>query len=279
MGIDVVIVNWNGGPELIAAVESAIAFGGRPIVVDNASTTGSIDDVAAMSDVTVIRNDTNLGFAAGCNRGVAAGSNEYVFLLNPDAAIVHGSFTDIAGEFSESEATLIGPRTQDGAGNPLLTVRPLAGTAGLLMDLLRVNGLRRRLMPRKRVNEAVQPRKVSPGWVVGAAAIIRRRDWIRLNGMDEGFFLWHEDEDFGARASESGGGVALAPRILVRHMGASTWSRLPRRRRQWLRASGAFRYARRHLGTRSAVAIGLVTPLAMAIGVAHDAVALVTERR
>jgi GT2 family glycosyltransferase len=279
MGVDVVIVNWNGGPELIRAVESAIAFGGRPIVVDNASTTGSIGDVAARADATVIRNGVNLGFAAGCNRGVAAGSNEYVFLLNPDAEIVEGSATDVAGAFDESGATLMGPRTQDGAGRPLLTVRPLAGTSGLLMDLLRVNGLRRRILPRRRLDEAVQSRKSTPGWVVGAAAIIRRRDWNRLNGMDEAFFLWHEDEDFGARASENGGGVALAPRILVRHLGASTWSRLPRRRRQWLRASGAFRYARRHLGTASALAIALITPLALAIGIAHDAVALVIERR
>jgi GT2 family glycosyltransferase len=52
MGVDVVIVNWNGGPELIRAVKSVQRFGGRPIMVGNASTEGSINDLTAAARVT-----------------------------------------------------------------------------------------------------------------------------------------------------------------------------------------------------------------------------------
>lgn len=278
MGVDIVIVNWNGGPELVKAVQSAIAFGGNPIVVDNASTTGSIDGVAAMGGVTVIRNKSNRGFAAACNRGASAGSAEYVFLLNPDAVIVSGSPSEIPVAFAESGATLLGPRLEHNGGRPLLAVRRFPGTAALLDDLLRISAVKRRVAPGGSVVTVAQPTRSTPGWIVGAAVIIRRQDWIRLGGMDEGYFLWYEDQDLGARASESGGGVALAPRIFVRHEGASTWVRLPRRRRQWLRINGAFRYARRHLGWPAAAAVAACAPLAMAIGIGHDMVALTLRR-
>ena len=199
-------------------------------------------------------------------------------MLNPDAEIVSGTPADIPAAFTESGATLLGPRLEHTGGRPLLAVRQFPGTAALLDDILRISAVRRRVLPGSSVLEVTQPTRSTPGWIVGAAVIIKRQDWNRLGGMDEGYFLWYEDQDFGARASEGGGGVALAPRILVRHEGASTWVRLPRRRRQWLRIKGSFRYARRHLGWPAAAAIAACAPLAMAIGIAHDTAALALRR-
>jgi GT2 family glycosyltransferase len=99
---------------------------------------------------------------------------------------------------------------------------------------------------------------------------MRRADWLRLGGMDAGFFLWYEDVDLGARVHAAGGAVAIADGLLVRHSGASTWVRLPRRRRQWLRIRGARRYAAKHLGRVAAAAIIAAAPLALAIGLALD---------
>jgi N-acetylglucosaminyl-diphospho-decaprenol L-rhamnosyltransferase len=271
MGVDVVIVNWNGGPELVHAVESAKRFGGNPIVVDNASTVGAIDDAAAIEGVTVVRNEKNLGFAGGCNRGVSAGTAEYVFLLNPDAVIASGTAADLPAAFAESGATLLAPQLEHSSGRPLLAVRRFPGTTDLLDDLLRVKALGRRLRPTTGPRSVTEPTRSSRGWIVGAAVIVRRSDWLRLGGMDEGYFLWYEDQDLGLRATESAEGVASTPRVLVRHEGASTWVRLPRRRRQWLRIKGAFRYARQHLGLLPAAAVVACAPLAMLIGVAHDA--------
>ena len=66
MGVDVVIVNWNGGAELVRAVESVLRFGGNPIVVDNDSTVGTIDEVQDMVGVNVTGHERNW-FAAACS--------------------------------------------------------------------------------------------------------------------------------------------------------------------------------------------------------------------
>ena len=78
--IDVVIVNWNTGPHLRRCLESlAGSCGvelGRVVVVDNASTDGSADDLPRELPLVTVRNDTNRGFAAGCKQGAAHGDSE-----------------------------------------------------------------------------------------------------------------------------------------------------------------------------------------------------------
>ena len=55
------------------------------IVVDNGSTDGSAAAVRARHpSCVVLEQDDNLGFAEGCNRGIAASHGEWVALLNND---------------------------------------------------------------------------------------------------------------------------------------------------------------------------------------------------
>lgn len=273
MGVDVVIVNWNGGPELLRAVRSAVAFGGRPIIVDNASTEGSIDDVEALADATVIRHARNVGFAAASNAGAAAGSQHVVMLLNPDAEILQGTADHLEAAFEATGAMLLGPLLVNDSGRPIPGLRPLPTTAGIVTDLLRITQAQSRL-GRGGVSGENSPTRSMPsgeaGWHVGSALAMRRVDWSALGGLDDGYFLWYEDIDLGARVRRAGGRLAVAEGVLIRHAGASTWGRLPRWRRQWLRAVGARRYARRNLGLASALTVALVTPPALAIGLVLD---------
>ena len=265
------IVNWNGGSELVAAVESVLRFGGRPIVVDNASSDDeALRLVEQIPGATVIRRAANEGFAVGCNAGAAAGSGDVVMLLNPDAEIVKGTAADLEAALRGAPMVLLGPLLEDADGQPLRSIRELPEGVDLLADLTRFHALRHRLG--RRVTEGIHPRSPKPhsAWIVGAALALRRADWDRLGGLDERFFLWYEDVDLGARVSEAGGTIGPIDSVRVRHQGASTWGSLPRRRRQWLRVRGAWRYARNHMGVGVAAAICLVALPAVGIGVALD---------
>jgi N-acetylglucosaminyl-diphospho-decaprenol L-rhamnosyltransferase len=278
VSVEIIIVNWNGGPELLDAIDSGRRFGANVIVVDNASTAGSIGAVAGIADVQLVRNPTNGGFSAGCNRGVAAGRADIVMLLNPDAQILTGTVGDLEQVFTTSDAMLVAFPIEQPSGDPVPSSYPMPTTGTLIADILRLTSLRRRIaMPRS--DRAVGP-TLAPGdsWVVGAALAIRRVDWARLGGMDERFFLWYEDIDFGARAALAGGTIAFADDIHIRHVGASTWNRLSRRRRQWLRVLGSRRYASKHLGRLAVAAIVLAAAPAVAIGVALDVAHWATRR-
>lgn len=59
------------------------------IVVDNASTDGSVEYLKNQSDVKLIINDENKGFPAGCNQGIIASDpNSDVLLLNSDTVLL-----------------------------------------------------------------------------------------------------------------------------------------------------------------------------------------------
>jgi len=93
----VVIVSWNTRDELLACLDSLAAFpspGASPsphlniVVVDNASTDGSADAVAAaFPEVQLIRRPHNDGFAVAANAGVRARGAPAVLFLNPDTTV------------------------------------------------------------------------------------------------------------------------------------------------------------------------------------------------
>ena len=74
--VSAIIVNYNAGPLLGGSVDSLLAcpLAVEVIVVDNASDDGSLDGLPDSQRIRVIRNTTNVGFAAACNLGMQASS-------------------------------------------------------------------------------------------------------------------------------------------------------------------------------------------------------------
>ena len=55
------------------------------VLVDNASTDDTPQLLAGLTgDITVVRNDENLGFATACNQGARAASSDRLVFLNND---------------------------------------------------------------------------------------------------------------------------------------------------------------------------------------------------
>jgi len=89
MLLSIVVVNWNSKDDLRACLASlrAQTFGDLDVVVvDNGSSDGSVDMVAAeYPNFLLLRQSENLGFAEACNRGIESTRGEWVAMLNNDA--------------------------------------------------------------------------------------------------------------------------------------------------------------------------------------------------
>ena len=89
--ISAVVLNWNGCHVLDNCLRSLYNQTYRPleiIVVDNASTDGSVDFLREkFHSVHLIRNDKNLGFGAGNNIGIRASQGRYIMMLNNDTRL------------------------------------------------------------------------------------------------------------------------------------------------------------------------------------------------
>jgi GT2 family glycosyltransferase len=74
MRVTACVVSWNSGPQLATALDSLLAQTGVDldvVVVDNASADASCEVVDSRSDVRLVRNPVNVGFAPAANQGAA----------------------------------------------------------------------------------------------------------------------------------------------------------------------------------------------------------------
>lgn len=76
------------------------------IVVDNASTDGTVEWLGKQADIRPIFNDTNRGFPAACNQGaeIAQNGND-IFLLNNDTVIMKNSIYTLRMALYEEKET------------------------------------------------------------------------------------------------------------------------------------------------------------------------------
>ena len=121
--VAIVVLNWNRWrltKECLASIEHLSYSNRFVIVVDNGSTDDSVVQIQeSFPETTIVRNDSNLGFAGGCNAGInraLADGAEYVFLLNNDATVEENTLRLLVGAAVRSRAAICGARVMDCEG-------------------------------------------------------------------------------------------------------------------------------------------------------------------
>ena len=81
------------------------------IIVDDGSTDASAEAISQMPGVIYLRNKTNCGFIASCNRGAAAARGNYLVFLNNDTLVEPGWLTALLETFAEEpRAGIVGSK-------------------------------------------------------------------------------------------------------------------------------------------------------------------------
>ena len=88
--VSVVLVNFRGVDDTLTAVRALRecewpAEQLEIVVVENGSGDDSLERLAAEPGIVVVESKENLGFAGGCNLGVARSTGDVVAFLNNDA--------------------------------------------------------------------------------------------------------------------------------------------------------------------------------------------------
>lgn len=222
----VVVVAADSGAGLLDCAASVLASTARVelVVVDNASRDGCVDAVAARwpgdDRVVVVRNERNLGFGAGCNRGAAAAHGDALLFLNPDCVIERDVVARLRGATDVSTGvagvTIVGAdgavETASRRRDPLLR-RSLMTMSGLARFERRWPVLAGVLLPAG--DAASEPEPVDA--VSGAAMLLPRRVFDLVGGFDEGYFLHAEDLDLCRRVRDAGFQVVCANAIRIVH--------------------------------------------------------------
>src|SRR6266700_5733808 len=90
--VSVTIVTFNSGRFIKRCLESVLEqkyLNMEVVVVDNASTDGTVDILEQFADrCRIYYNDENIGFAAAQNQAIGHSQSEWVLTLNPDVLLL-----------------------------------------------------------------------------------------------------------------------------------------------------------------------------------------------
>lgn len=227
--VSALLVAYNTRDLLLAAIRS-LGEQTRPpvqvVVVDNASSDGSADAVAAtFPEVALVRSTTNDGFAAGVNRAARLARGDALLLLNPDAALQPDGLERLCQVLAaHPRAAAVGAALRYADGRHQDSAFRFPGLAQLALDLFPVPRL-----AGSRLNGRYPPGQTHPFQVdhpLGACMLIRRSAWEDVGAFDEGYFMYVEEVDWCRRARARGWQVWHEPRaVAVHHAGQATRQR------------------------------------------------------
>jgi len=229
--VSILIVNYNTCKMTIDCIHSIfeqsenIDF--EVIVVDNASTDGSAEAIAAeFPRLKLFPSKKNLGFAGGNNLAATAAHGDYLLLLNPDTVVLdHAVDRLVAFARQNPNAGIWGGKTvfENGELNPTSCWRFMT----LWSLVTQVTGLSR-LFAR---SDFFNPEAYG-GWsrdfereveiVSGCFLLVDHALWERLNGFDEHFFMYAEEADLCYRAKQSGARPLFTPKATIIHYGGAS---------------------------------------------------------
>jgi hypothetical protein len=179
------------------------------IVVDNASSDGSVAAARRWPQVRVIETGANVGFAAGNNVGIRASSGEYLLLLNSDTVVPAGAVDALAAALDRDPGVaIVGPRLVDAQGRAELSAGRMVGPW---------NEFRQKMLMPARAEEFSREEHF-PDWVSGACLLVRRNDAEAVGLLDERYFMYLEDVDFCAAIRARGRRVLFTPEVEVTHL-------------------------------------------------------------
>lgn len=226
--VSVIIPNWNGKDLLLDCLKSLMnqSFNNfEIIVVDNGSTDRSPEFIKNnFPKVKVVVLQENFGFAKAINEGVKKSSAEYVIFLNNDTVV---------------DKNLI--------KNLILCARKHPDVISVNSKLLNFYNKNKIDGVGILVNEVGQARSI--GWqetdkgqydkeqyifgATGGASLFKRKEFIKLGGFDENYFMYSEEVDFAFRAQFKGYKSIFCPKAIVFHKHKATSKKFPAKVEYW----------------------------------------------
>jgi GT2 family glycosyltransferase len=203
--VSVTIVTYNSGRFIKRCLESVLAQkypDKEIIVVDNASTDGTIDILEQFEDrCQVYYNEENLGFAAAQNQAIGLSSGDWVLTLNPDVLLLPNFIQALvdAGQFDSQVGAVCGKLLTMSAHFEI-PERPVVDSTGIYFNPM----LRHLDRGSQQVDNGHYLQYEYVFGATAAAALYRRAmiEDISLDAefFDSDFFVYREDADVAWRA-------------------------------------------------------------------------------
>lgn len=220
----VVILNWNGKKFLEQFLPAVIEYSkdvADVIVADNASTDDSVAFLKThFSEIPIIINEANGGFAKGYNDALKQVNAEYYVLLNSDIEVTPHWIEPVI-ELMDADKTIAAcqPKIRSFFERNKFEY---AGAAGGFIDKYGYPFCRGRLFLSIEEDKGQFDDACEIFWATGACMFVRAELFHKYGGLDEDFFAHMEEIDFCWRMKNHNYKIMYCPDVVVFHIGGGT---------------------------------------------------------
>lgn len=214
MDVSIIIVNYNTKEIIKNCLKSIYAqtkdISFEVIVSDNGSVDGSSEMLKSeFPQVILIENNANLGFGKANNVAAKNAKGKYFFFLNSDTVLLNNAvkiFFDFAeSQFSHREHCIYGCMLTDLRGNIVHSYEKFTPPAkGVFRCIVQtyphLAGVSSRICLKNDSSTDKQIKTSEIQFIIGADLFVLAEDFYALDGFDEHFFMFFEDEDLCRRA-------------------------------------------------------------------------------
>jgi GT2 family glycosyltransferase/serine/threonine protein kinase len=244
MDLSIIIVNWNTKKlvlDLLNSVKTTVKkISNEIIIVDNASTDGSVEEIRKkFPSVKIIENQENLGFAKANNQALKISSGKYALLLNSDTILLDGVVDELFYFMEENKdigiagVQLINP---EGKKQNSFANEPTLLTELFNKSILKIFFPNRFPSKRRKYDRPIEVESI-----IGACMMVRRKAFEEVGLLDEDYFFFFEETDWCLRMRRGGWKVCHIPHLKIIHLqGQSAAILNPQARIEYFRSRYTF---------------------------------------
>lgn len=230
MKLSIIIVNYNTyeltKQTIEAVISQEVSFKYEMILVDNASTDGSIqnlqedfEEIIAEGKLRVFRNGENLGFAKANNQGMRAAKGLYILLLNSDTVVGPNCLEKCMAQIeSDNKIGALGCKVVLPDGK--LDHACKRGYPTPMASLYYFLGMDKKDPIKYGQYDALYLDEDEVGEVdalMGAFMLMPKAVLDQVGLLDEDFFMYGEDIDLCFRIKEAGMRILYYPEVYITH--------------------------------------------------------------
>ena len=198
VAVSLIIVNYNTTSFLRNCLNSINLITEREkteiSVIDNNSSERSIEElVHEYQDVNFILNDTNNGFAAGCNFGAEKAKGKYLLFLNPDIRLRNNSINILLNFFVDNSDTGILSGVMYDEFDRIIYFYNDFPSLTWELSLIFPPLIRTKIEKLNSVNQINENRSFEVDWFHGAFLMIKKDDFFSAGKFNEEYFIYYED--------------------------------------------------------------------------------------
>ena len=231
------IINYNSENETRACLQSlsqCVTDGLElhVLVIDNHSKDGfslQTNDFPKLL-LSVIKNTSNEGFAAGHNKGISIGlkdNADYIMILNNDTVVDKHMLMKLVSALEVNERIgMVAPKIYFAKGSEFHKARytkeelgKVFWYAGGYTDWDNVRSIHRGV---DEVDHGQYNKTEAVEFISGCCMLIKREVFDKTGFMNEKYFLYYEDADFNERVKRAGYSLYYVPDAFLYHMNASS---------------------------------------------------------